>query len=86
MKNTITRNAYAKINLGLDVTGVREDGYHLLRMIMQQIDLHDTLTFTVSPPSGPGRGNIILLDEVGTDEVTNSRPGQGRCGGTGHEG
>ena len=25
MKNTITRNAYAKINLGLDVTGVRED-------------------------------------------------------------
>ena len=65
MKNTITRNAYAKINLGLDVTGVREDGYHLLRMIMQQIDLHDTLTFTVSPPSGPGRGNIILLDESG---------------------
>ena len=65
MKNTITRNAYAKINLGLDVTGVREDGYHLLRMIMQQIDLHDTLTFTVSPPSGPGRGNITLLDESG---------------------
>ena len=40
-----TRKAYAKINLGLDVTGRREDGYHLVRMIMQNIDLYDTLTF-----------------------------------------
>lgn len=44
---TQTRNAYAKINLGLDVVGVREDGYHLLRMIMQQISLFDTLSFTI---------------------------------------
>lgn len=42
---TITRKAYAKINLGLDVTGKRPDGYHLVRMIMQNIDLYDTLTF-----------------------------------------
>jgi 4-diphosphocytidyl-2-C-methyl-D-erythritol kinase len=41
----ITRKAYAKINLGLDVTGKRQDGYHLVRMIMQNIDLYDTLTF-----------------------------------------
>ncbi len=41
----ITKNAYAKINLGLDVTGIREDGYHLVRMIMQNVDLYDTLTF-----------------------------------------
>ena len=41
----ITRKAYAKINLGLDVTGKRQDGYHLVRMIMQNIDLFDTLTF-----------------------------------------
>ena len=31
------REAYAKINLGLDVVGRREDGYHLVRMIMQEI-------------------------------------------------
>ncbi len=43
----ITRDAYAKINLGLDVTGRRADGYHLVRMIMQTISLHDTLTFTI---------------------------------------
>ncbi len=42
---TITRKAYAKINLGLDVTGRREDGYHIVRMIMQNVDIYDTLTF-----------------------------------------
>ncbi len=41
----ITKKAYAKINLGLDVTGKREDGYHLVRMIMQNVDIFDTLTF-----------------------------------------
>lgn len=35
--------AYAKINLSLDVVGKREDGYHLLRMIMQSIDLYDAV-------------------------------------------
>ena len=35
--------AYAKINLSLDVVGKREDGYHILRMIMQTIDLYDII-------------------------------------------
>lgn len=35
--------AYAKINISLDVVGKREDGYHLLKMIMQTIDLYDLL-------------------------------------------
>jgi 4-diphosphocytidyl-2-C-methyl-D-erythritol kinase len=35
--------AYAKINISLDVVGKREDGYHLLRMIMQNIDLYDLI-------------------------------------------
>lgn len=42
---TVTRKAYAKINLSLDVIGHRNDGYHMVRMIMQTVDLHDTLTF-----------------------------------------
>jgi 4-diphosphocytidyl-2-C-methyl-D-erythritol kinase len=41
----ITRKAYAKINLGLDVLGKRDDGYHLVKMIMQNVDIFDTLTF-----------------------------------------
>jgi len=37
--------AYAKINISLDIIGKREDGYHLLKMIMQNIDLYDSLSF-----------------------------------------
>lgn len=36
--------AYAKINLALDITGRREDGYHLLDMVMHTISLCDILT------------------------------------------
>ena len=35
--------AYAKINISLDVIGKREDGYHLLSMIMQNIDFYDEI-------------------------------------------
>ena len=35
--------AFAKLNLTLDVLGKREDGYHDLRMVMQSIALCDTL-------------------------------------------
>lgn len=42
----LTRNAYGKINLGLDVLRRREDGYHEVKMIMQMVDICDTLTFT----------------------------------------
>ncbi len=35
--------AHAKINLSLDVLRKREDGYHDLRMIMQTVELHDTV-------------------------------------------
>lgn len=41
----ITQKAYAKINLGLDVIKRREDGYHEVKMIMQNIGIHDILTF-----------------------------------------
>ncbi|EOS38212.1 4-(cytidine 5'-diphospho)-2-C-methyl-D-erythritol kinase [Lachnospiraceae bacterium M18-1] len=35
--------ALAKINLGLDVLGRREDGYHDVRMVMQSIYLYDNV-------------------------------------------
>ena len=35
--------AHAKINISLDVIGKREDGYHLLSMIMQSIELYDEI-------------------------------------------
>ena len=40
--------AMAKINLGLDVTGVREDGYHEVKMIMQSIYLYDRIFLKIT--------------------------------------
>ena len=37
----INLKARAKINITLDVTGVRDDGYHELKMIMQTVELYD---------------------------------------------
>jgi 4-diphosphocytidyl-2-C-methyl-D-erythritol kinase len=35
--------SYAKVNLGLEVLALRDDGYHELRTIFQTIDLHDDI-------------------------------------------
>ena len=35
--------AYAKVNIGLDVTGKRDDGYHLVKMVLQTVDLYDEI-------------------------------------------
>ena len=43
---TLTLKAFAKINLSLDITGVLENGYHQLEMIMQSVSLHDKVTIT----------------------------------------
>lgn len=37
-------NAYAKINITLDVTGRLPDGYHTIKSVMQQVDLCDEVT------------------------------------------
>ena len=39
--DSVSLRAPAKINLGLDVIGKREDGYHEVRMIMQSVHLYD---------------------------------------------
>ena len=41
--------AHAKINLALDIVGRRDDGYHLVRMIMQSLELHDTVSIKKNP-------------------------------------
>jgi len=42
---TISKKAYAKINLFLNVAGKRPDGYHNLEMVNARIDLADDLSF-----------------------------------------
>ena len=39
----------AKINLSLDVTGTRPDGYHLVQMVMQSVDLCDEMRIRLLP-------------------------------------
>ena len=41
-----------KINLGLDVLGVRDNGYHDVRMVMQTLYLYDDVSITKSKESG----------------------------------
>ena len=38
--------SYAKVNLGLEVLGPRQDGYHELRTVFQTLELHDDLVLT----------------------------------------
>lgn len=46
---TITRQAFAKVNLTLEVLGKREDGYHELRSVVQCISLADTISVRPAP-------------------------------------
>ena len=48
----LTESAYAKINLTLDVCGLRPDGYHDLEMVMQSVSLCDRLTLTLREEAG----------------------------------
>ncbi len=55
---SIQKRAYCKINLTLDIKGVRADGYHEVDMIMQTIPLYDVVT--IQKNSHLSRGKIIL--------------------------
>lgn len=46
---THTYLAHAKINWALNITGRREDGYHLLDMLMQTVALADALSIEAAP-------------------------------------
>jgi 4-diphosphocytidyl-2-C-methyl-D-erythritol kinase len=60
--------AYAKINLSLALTGIREDGYHTIHTVMQTVSLHDVLTveraetiaFCCNVPSLSGENNLCV--------------------------
>ncbi len=47
----ITLAAHAKINLTLDITGKRPDGYHELESVMQQVELADEVTIRLRKDS-----------------------------------
>ena len=62
MRDEINLRAYGKINLGLDVTGKRPDGYHEVRMVMQNVSLYDSVRIGMRRAPGIGvRTNLPFL-------------------------
>lgn len=51
--------AYAKINLGLDVIGRLENGYHEVKMVMQTVGIYDVLDFQRT------EGGIVITTDSG---------------------
>ena len=73
---TITQHAPAKINLALHVTGQREDGYHLLDMLVTFAGHGDLLTFSSTDMDGftiGGRFGATLGVEPGGNLVLRAR-------------
>lgn len=56
---SLTVKAYAKINLWLDITGKRSDGYHTLNTVMRRIDLCDEVTVETN-----GSGEVSVSCDV----------------------
>ncbi|MCR5213121.1 MAG: 4-(cytidine 5'-diphospho)-2-C-methyl-D-erythritol kinase [Eubacterium sp.] len=62
--------AYAKINLSLDIVGRREDGYHLVRMLMQTLDIADQIRLSKLEDNeiiitvSDQRGNMGAKDDI----------------------
>lgn len=64
MKKIVIRSN-AKINVCLDITGKKENGYHLLDMVMLPLELHDSLLIEETPKAVD---NYITLDDFTVGE------------------
>ena len=58
-------DAYAKINLALDVVDKLPNGYHKVRMIMQTVKIGDEVTISKVPYAGDGQAPIELAGDCG---------------------
>lgn len=48
MKDSVKEKAYAKINISLDITGKRDDGYHDMVMVMQTVSICDDIKISLN--------------------------------------
>lgn len=60
MTDRLKIKANAKINIGLDILGKREDGYHDIRTLMHSVSLGDILVFEKS-------GETEVVSDLGID-------------------
>ena len=63
-EDVLIAEAHAKINLHLEVLGIRDDGFHELAMVMQSINLSDQLRMIKNEDN-----NITL--KTNTNEISN---------------
>ena len=57
----VTEKAWAKLNISLDVTARRDDGYHEMLMVMQTVSLCDTLRIRPVPGEEISAGSTFLI-------------------------
>ncbi len=65
-KRMMKQNAYAKINLVLNVVEKLENGYHRIEFLMNSVDLHDVVTVTKS-----AEDEVIVIDNPNLSNLDN---------------
>ena len=66
-------DAYAKVNLSLDVTGLDDRRYHVLESVMQTIPLCDSVVITSAVKGGAAPKNVAVPDRLPLRVTTDSR-------------
>ncbi len=61
----VTVPAYAKINLTLELLGVRPDGYHAIRSVVVPVELHDDVEISVHSSPVTGHSSLATTSSVG---------------------
>lgn len=66
MKTFVVRSP-AKINICLNVVGKKEDGYHLLDMVILPLALHDSMLFSEIRPN---QDNFVTIDDYSLGPIS----------------
>lgn len=83
--HSVKEKAYAKLNISLDVSSRREDGYHDMVMVMQTISLHDGIELSLND-SGRVRAKTSLPFIPGDERNLAVKAALKFLEATGHEG
>jgi 4-diphosphocytidyl-2-C-methyl-D-erythritol kinase len=76
----IRLHSYGKVNLGLEVLHLRDDGYHELRTIFQTIDLHDDIVLRPRRRGVTVRCDHPLVPRDGTNLAARAAEALRACG------
>ena len=66
---TVSLKAYAKVNIGLRINGIRDDGYHTLKTLFQTISIHDNLILELQDERGINFSTTGLKVPTGDDNL-----------------